>query len=435
MRARTTTDRRTVSFGIVMLATIFMLAQGGKAGYAQQRFISEYSQDHTIVEVPFLYREHQILVHGDIDDKKNLTLLFDSGASAPVIDTSLGIQGYHLADTTIHEAEGDTASESIWVGDISLGEANSAVHVHNIAVLTADLSQISSVLGQKIDGIIGVPFMAGFVTEIDYEKKNLRFRSSRNYTIADRKPDNQHTFAFDLTPANAKRNVSCMLLTGQLQPKYEYDFLFDTGFSGYVSIAHAAAEQAGTIKADTPRASATSYSVSRSFHSDKIRAGFLMLGEINLSGRVIAIDSRNNDAEGQTGIVGNRFLQNYRVTFDLPRHKLWLERVTTKQELDEAETPTLGLVVRNDGKTIVVDRVKKYSPAQHSGIHPGDEIVSIDGHDVSTMGTQAATDLLASPHGMTALVLKRAIDPNLGTRPEPVTLQLNPASPLDWKVE
>ena len=172
---------------------------------AQLRFVTEYLLDRDSVEVPFEYKDHQIFVTGTLDKRKNLTFLFDTGASAPVIDRALDVDGYKLADTTIQEAEGITSAESIWVSDLSLGAEGSQARVHNIAALVTDLSQISRVLGRKVDGIIGIPFCAGYVVEIDYEKHVLHFYNPRNYSIAQRVGDNQRSFVFDLTPMNLKR--------------------------------------------------------------------------------------------------------------------------------------------------------------------------------------------------------------------------------------
>ena len=402
---------------------------------AQDRFVTEYALDHDSVEVPFEYKDHQIFISGAIDDHKNLTFLFDTGASAPVIDRALEIRAYHLGDTTIQEAEGVTSAESVWISDLSVGADTNQARVHNMSVLVTDLSQISRVLGRKVDGIIGIPFCAGFVVEIDYVKHVLHFYNSRTYSIAQRVGDGQRTFTFDLNPMNLRRRASTVLVSGRLHTQYEYDFLLDTGFGGYLSVAHAAAQEAGLIKEDTPRVSSTSYGVTRSFHSDKIRAPFLMLGDINLSGRVVAVDYRNNDVLGQTGIVGNRLLQNYRVTLDYPRRKLLMERVTVKEEPDDAETPSFGLVIRAGGKTVFVDTVKKNSPAFRAGMRAGDEIVSIDGHEVTQMSSGEVSSLLAAGSGAATLVITPAADPNLGTRGKSYTLTLAPRSPLDWKAD
>jgi len=313
-----------------------------------------------------------------------------------------------------------------------MGDQNGKVSAHNIEALVMDLSHLSKALRRKLDGIIGISFLAGYVTEIDYTAHVLRFYSPKNYTISTRKPDGQRTFLMDLMPGDLTRPDSTLLIAGKLHPKYDYSFLLDTGFGGFISVAQSAAEESGLLKPDTPRVEVTNFSVSRAFRSDKIRAAYMTLGPLNLTGRIVQVDVRNGDTYGQSGIVGNRLLQNYRVTLDYPRKKLWLEQITDHPEPDEAEKPSFGLKVRAEGRLLRVEHVERASPGQQSGIRPGDCILSINGDTLRTLTPLQAQNLIRVPHGATTLVVQHGADPNLGTGGDTVTLTLTPAAPVDW---
>ena len=386
-----------------------------------------------MVEIPFTYIRNQIMVTGKADSKKDLTFLFDTGASLPVLDKGLGLTGTHIADTQFREAEGLTKAESVWMSEIQLSGEKGQATVNNVAVLLTDLGNISRALGQKIDGILGAAWMAGYITEIDYEKKVLRFHPARGDFMAGKMPDNQRSFLFDLKQVNTKFPIDCLMISGKIDSSYDYDFLLDTGFGGYASIAQSAARESGMFTAETPRIEAVSSGVTRKFRSNKIRAPFFMVGKINLSGRVVQVDIRNNDEYGQTGILGNRFLQNYRVTLDFPHKKLFLERVTDKEELDDTERRVLGFTVRLDGRVVSVDRVVRNSPAAAAGVRPGDVVLAINGAKVDTLGLTRAATLIGQPEGETKLEMKRGADPNFGTGGAPMTVTIVPLSPLDWK--
>lgn len=417
-------------WSIVLLLAAGLLL-GGKAK-AQQHAFTQYLIDPDLVEVPFEYMDHQILVHADTPTKKGMTFLFDTGATAPVLDQSLNDLGQYLATTKIKEADGETNGEEVLLDDLEMGDQNGKVRVHNIEALVMDLSHLSRALQRRLDGIIGISFLAGYVTEIDYTAHVLRFYNPQNYTVTTRKPDGKRTFLMDLTPGDLTRPDSTLLVTGQLHPKYDYSFLLDTGFGGYVSVAQSAAMESGLLRPDTPRVEVTNFSVSRAFRSDKIRAAYLTLGPLNLTGRIIQVDVRNGDKYGQSGIIGNRLLQNYRVTLDYPRKKLWLEQVTDKQEPDEAEKPSFGLRVRAEGSLLRVEHVDHASPGQQSGIRPGDCILSINGDTLRTLTPLQAQQLIIAPHGATKLLVQRGVDPNLGTGGDTYTLTLTPAAPVDW---
>ena len=172
---------------------------------AQARLVGEYQLDREVVEIPFEYVEHQILVHGEAGGRKDLTLMVDTGASAPVLDLSLGLTGIGLADTTIQEPQGDVPAKSLWLDELRLTGPNGFARSHNIAILMTDLSQTTRALGRKVDGILGITFLGGFVVEIDYPHHILRFTSPRTSTVSQRKPDNQRTYLFDLIQSNPNR--------------------------------------------------------------------------------------------------------------------------------------------------------------------------------------------------------------------------------------
>src|SRR5688500_8027514 len=44
------------------------------------QFITEFRLDRETITLPFEYRQNQIMVRGQADDKKDLTFIFDTGA-------------------------------------------------------------------------------------------------------------------------------------------------------------------------------------------------------------------------------------------------------------------------------------------------------------------------------------------------------------------
>lgn len=393
----------------------------------ETKFITEYRLDRETVDVPFEYVNHLILIKAQINDRKDLTFIFDTGASTLVLEKSLGITGTHIADTQFREAEGMTKAEAVWIDRVSMGAVGSAAQVRNVSTLLTDLAQMSKILERPLGGIIGMTCMAGYTVEIDYEKKRLRFLPSRLYTVTTRKPDNKSTFLFDLKPVGDKDKISTHTVTGFLHPEYDQEFLVDSGYAGYLTIGGIAAQTAGILKTTTPRISSFAYSVSRKFQTLKIRTPFLKVGELDLKGKIISIDYRNDDAFGQFGIMGNRLLQNFRVTLDFQRKKLWLERTVEKEkeEQDEAEHLSLGITIRTDGTTVVLETVPPNSPASKLGLRPGDKLLAIDGVTLDRLTTPQIANLLANPKKETRL---RCVD-KFGTEHEAT---VPASSPLDW---
>lgn len=415
------------------LACLGLAAMSGRAPARQRAPVPEYESDAAVVELSFDYVEHQILVRGAVESRGGLVFLVDTGATAPVLESDLGPLGDHLGNTTFQEAEGETGAESVRLNLIEVGETTARARVRNLPALRADLRQLSRVLRRRLDGILGISFLAGFVTEIDYANHKIRLRRPEEFSLARRQPDAMRSFLFALHPTDPRQGTPCLLLTGLLAGKTPCDFLLDTGFGGYLSVPQKLATESGLLQSETPRVSSTAFSVSRRFRSEKIRAGVLRVGELDVSGRVIQVDDRNRNTLARAGIVGNQLLQNYSVILDYPRRRLWLERATGREEPDEAERPSPGVSLRVAGRQLIVDRVQRSSPAHRAGIRPGDILLTVNGKPAYGARVEAIMAILRTSGMSVALALERGIDPNLGTPGGSYRCTLRPLSPLEWQ--
>ena len=110
-----------------------------------------------------------------------------------------------------------------------------------------------------------------------------------------------------------------------------------------------------------------------------------------------------------------------------------MERVTDKEEPDEAEKLSLGFAIRADKDHIVrVERIKRNSPAYRSGVRPGDAVLAVNGQRLAALDDRTIVALLMTPQGETRLEFTRGIDPNLGTRGGSYSLTLIPSTPMEW---
>ena len=118
--------QRSSKFGLLLVWMVSIIIVPSLV-YAQANFITEYRLERELLNIPFTYKDHLILVKGAADDHRELTFLFDTGASAPVLDIALGLRGPHVNDTIIGEAQGFTAAETVWISsfrDVSGGRRN-----------------------------------------------------------------------------------------------------------------------------------------------------------------------------------------------------------------------------------------------------------------------------------------------------------------------
>jgi hypothetical protein len=194
---------------------------------------------------------------------------------------------------------------------------------------------MARLLGYRIDGILGISFLADFVTETDYQRHTLRLYNPAAYTPPPTGPDRPRAVLLNLTLVDLAQGLPNVAITGALPDGSACSFLLDTGFAGMASVERPAALRSGLLTPHTPSVPAPAYSATHRFTSFQIPASRLTVGGIDLTGKTIQI--HDHAFAGHPGLIGNLFLQNYRVTIDYPRHKLRLEPTAAVEGQNPAE--------------------------------------------------------------------------------------------------
>ena len=272
------------------------------------------------VEIPFDYAMHQIIIHASTPGVPKLNLLLDTGSDYCILDSALKLDGFDDKPILVNMLQGKKRMMKFFLNSLKLGEGEKSVSVANLPILRNDFRKVGEKLKRRIDGVLGLSFLAGYVLEIDYARKTLRFSlPESNLTLE--KGDDINSFLFELMQLRPKQPFSSLTLNGTLPQNRTHPFIVDTGFGGMACFTHKAAEESGLLQEDTgrsPTGTTNSEGVNR---CESIIASKLLLGVIDLSGEKVLVDSPTpNDGE-RPGMIGNLFLENYLVIFDY-KHKL-----------------------------------------------------------------------------------------------------------------
>ena len=83
------------------------------------------------------------------------------------------------------------------------------------------------------------------------------------------------------------------------------------------------------------------------------------------------------------GLLGYSFLKHFRIALDYPRGVLWLDPDRGDVPDREGEYCHPGIQLESVGGSLRVMAVAVGSPAARAGIRAGDELLSVDGRQVS----------------------------------------------------
>jgi hypothetical protein len=150
--------------------TIFMLLVATVLGH----MVGASAQTRS-VRVPVGLAGSTVLLPGRVNESGALWFILDTGANSCVLDHKVADQ---LRLQPASEIQGTGAGRgpvpfrSYSKKDVTFRIAGTSVQCDH--VLSVDLSNQPSIIGHRVDGILGSDFISQFVVEVDYERRQLR---------------------------------------------------------------------------------------------------------------------------------------------------------------------------------------------------------------------------------------------------------------------
>ncbi len=359
----------------------------------------------TELEIPFELYRRWMVVPVRIEESPALVFILDTGAPITVLadidrarSLPLSIIG-QVAVAGVGEGEAPTVpvagNVSLSIGELRISDAVMALGVGKEAIAGAD-------------GIIGRPLFRNLVVEIDWAGRMLRLTD----------PD-----TFEYTGAGVELPLS-ELASGHLTTRArigvgeggtrEVSLLVDTGAGHALSVEPSALEGLGQP------AHLLSDVVIGWGSNGMARGDIGRLASVDLGGHVLhEVITSFPDAQpwhsiGEAlqadldGNLGSQILQRFRVTFDVPHGRLYLEPNDTFLEPFRFDGTGLGLAPWAPGTDSVrIADVVRGSPADEAGIQAGDEITAIGGREVAEMSVNDVKAMLEGEPGDRLHVLLR----------------------------
>jgi hypothetical protein len=315
-------------------------------------------------EVPFeLFRGTRIVVEGQINGVRT-PMLLDSGAGVTTIDSDfarrIGIkEGMKI---TAHGTGGRQSAELVQDVVVEVGNLN----LSGVSAAVVNLDAIEKAIGRPIPVILGRELFMNSIVQLDFEKKLLALAPAAGFSAPAGAAEVRLTRdgALHYLPMSINGSPARAAL--------------DLGNGGALGISKEYADSNPTLAA-LPFAVGVGGGVGGLHELKRVTVPKIDIGGFAFADVPADMGQSTGGPFAGGANAGIQLFRPFRVTFDLGRDRLWLERNTNAPDFPRDRA---GLFALLEGDHFNVLHVSPNSPAAKAGLKAGDKIVAVAGQRV-----------------------------------------------------
>ena len=325
----------------------------------------------------------------------SLNFILDTGSGGISLDSTT-CADFQLpikpSDTTINGIGGMKKVSFLFNQTLNLHGLqvkNLNFHVNNYEVLT-------SVYGEKIDGIIGYSFLSRYIVTIDYDSLKISVYQPGKM----RYPQGGHL----LKPVFTSLPIQFMTVKDRI--KLGYNFYIDTGAGLCVLLSDKFVKDSSLLlKKRKPVITGAEGIVGR------LQMQLTVIKELkvgpyrfkNVPAYIYQDDYNVLNYPFTAGLLGSEILRRFNIIINYPKREIHL--LPNNKYLEVFDYSYTGFSFYAIDGLIVVEDVIKNSPADLAGIKIGDEVIAVG--NLFNLNIQAYKQALQSPNSKIKLILRR----------------------------
>ena len=363
--------------------------------YAQKD--ARHVQSKLVATVPFHTFSGGVIVirirMGDSPD--SLSFLIDTGSSSVSFDSATCKQYQMVPELSDQVLIGIGGTRNAMVlKDKTLHIENFLAEHVNLNVV--DYSVLSSVYGEKIDGIIGNNLLSRFIINIDYDSARLYFYSKGHFRYP------RGGFFFNPVIAGLPMQTTEVKDASSITSR----FFFDTGAGLCMLLSEDFVNDSFLLKPSKKilhtQAEGLGGTVDmRLTYLKEVKIGPYKFRKVPV---YIFNDENNTMAyPNLSGLIGNDLLRRFNATLNYDAKEFYL--VPNSHFRDPFDYSYTGLHIYWAEGQIVVADVMKNSPAEKAGLKPGDIIMALNNNISGDM--QSYTAILQNVGAKINCIVKR----------------------------
>lgn len=359
-----------------------------------------FSSKRKSITIPFKLIHNLIIIPVQINNSQPLNFILDSGVKNTLITRLHYSDSLSLNETARMKIQGlgtGHEMEAIYSRGNTMRMPGIEGKNHQVFVLMEDVFNLSTRMGMPVHGIIGYDIFRNFIVKINYNSKSLTlYRPDANIKIPKR--GEVYPLHIENTKAYIDANV------GQHNgDSVKVRLVIDTGASHSVSLYLPT-----DARLQLPPKVMEAY-LGRGLSGDvngKIgRINSFRLGKYKLQDLPASFPDEESiklamNLANRNGNLGSDILKRFTVIFDYPKQQMTL--IPNRKYKEPFYYNMTGLEISTPlpgANFYIVSHVIDDSPAKHSGLLPGDQLVNINGRDCRELELPQLLDLLDSKPG------------------------------------
>lgn len=354
-------------------------------------FVVIRSQNKPLV-LPMDYSSH-ILIKGKINGEYAANLLFDTGADGLLLDEEY-FNGTGITINRSQRAQLPGAGTTPQMITVLLDRTEVKFDTITFVPRYVPLMNLRGIVGEKADGIIGPDFLRNYLTEIDYEKNEIRLYLDQDIkkgydSLVLEVISNRYYLPVTIKASNK------VLIKGKCQ--------LDVGSGGTIYMT---SPTAGKYKLKENISKKMKYfNVSGGaggrvegyhFRAPEITIGKTVLKEVPMDWSTDTVGALSKSSHN--GLLGNEILERFKLIVDFKRGVLYLKPKSNLKDPFISTVTGFSYVNKiNSEDGLIVTGLFENGNAEKAGIKAGDKIVAIENIQVNKILPKDLKELLNEP--------------------------------------
>lgn len=363
---------------LMVLAGVILILGLSPMPCAKVQLDESTRNEGLLAEIPFQLHGSFIVTEISVDESAPLNFIFDTGAGGTVINASTAARLGIVGDETVSR-EGATGMAEIvrstdhivYVEDISFQDVTLGI---------AELGHIEKRIGTPIDGVIGWLILSQYAVRIDYDTMLIEIYDNNKfeYDFGD------SGYTLEVRGTTIFTNITTAFKSGNI---FTGKVLVDTGAGNTFYFNTPFIEENNLLaEMDTYYERETQSISTESAHVYTTMLANLSISDYEFSTLPVTMaiaEAGASSWSGPMGILGNGVLKHFNVFIDLQQEMMSLKPNRLYHDQFEVNCSGLELVTDDAFQGVIIDHIYAGSPAEEAGLKVGDEIVQINGANVS----------------------------------------------------